>query len=204
MPPLNRFDSIAPIYDGLASLAFGQSIKKAQRAHLGDVPARSDVLVLGGGTGKWLGELLGQDAGCRVWYVEASLKMIHLAKKNLKGNGRVVFIHGTHLDIPDRKFDVVIAHFFVDLFNGPDLEKLSGKVATVLKKNGKWIVADFVNRKYWHGAMLWLMYLFFHAIGALDHKGLPEWDGIIQRKSFVKENTMVFYKGFIESVLYSH
>lgn len=202
VPPLNRFDRIAPFYDGLSTLVFGNSLMKAQKCNLCIVPAHSDVLVLGGGTGKWLVELLKHNDSCRVWYVEASLKMIHLANKYLNASDRVIFIHGTQQDIPDRKFDIVITHFFVDMFSESDLSDLAEKIAGVLKNGGKWIVADFVNNRYWHKLLLWMMYLFFNAIGVLDRKNLPDWDRIIQSWPFTMENTTSFYKGFVKNIIY--
>ncbi len=202
-PSLNRFDCIAPFYDRLSTLVFGNSLINAQKCNLHIVQAHAEVLVLGGGTGKWLIELLKHNKTCKIWYVEASLKMIHLARRHLNATDQVVFIHGTQYNIPHRKFDIVITHFFVDMFSETDLSDLTEQIARVLKKEGKWIVADFVNNKYWHKLFLWLMYFFFNTIGALNHKTLPDWDRIIQSKSFALVNETPFYKGFIKNIIYA-
>ncbi|GAB1446133.1 MAG: class I SAM-dependent methyltransferase [Cyclobacteriaceae bacterium] len=203
-PPLNRFDCIAPFYDRLSTLVFGSSIINAQKCNLHIVPAHAEVLVLGGGTGKWLIELLKHNEMCKIWYVEASLKMIQIAKEHLKATDQVVFIHGTQENIPNRKFDIIITHFFVDMFGESDLLQVAEQMASVLNAGGKWIVADFVNNTHWHKLVLWLMYGFFNIVGALDRKALPDWDRIIQSKSFAVENETCFYSGFIKNIVYAH
>ncbi|MEQ8363115.1 MAG: class I SAM-dependent methyltransferase [Cyclobacteriaceae bacterium] len=200
---LNRFDRIAPFYDWLASFVFGSSLVNAQEQHLDSITDYSDVLVLGGGTGKFLSKLLDKNNGCRVWFVEASQKMIDLAKRNLENSDRVVFIHGTHENLPDQKFDVVITHFFVDMFTESELNVITQQVQGHLKSEGLWFVADFVQRKYWHRIALKAMYLFFNAIRALDLNELPDWDRIIQSKYFKKTSVRSFYGSFIDSAAYS-
>lgn len=199
---LNRFDRVAPFYDKMAGLVFGNKLIQAQECNLDTITGYSDVLVLGGGTGKWLTKLLKRNSSCMIWYVEASKEMIVQAKKNLDFTDRIIFIHGTHENIPEQKFDIVITHFFVDMFTEPELNSITQQIYNHLKKDGQWFVADFVNEKYWHGVLLKAMYLFFNWTGALDLKVLPNWDRIIQGKYFKKRSVTSFYKGFIDSASY--
>ena len=53
---MNGFNSIAPVYDALATLVFGRSIRNAQLCFLGDIGYRGKVLILGGGTGWFAGD----------------------------------------------------------------------------------------------------------------------------------------------------
>ncbi|MGB4971920.1 MAG: class I SAM-dependent methyltransferase, partial [Cyclobacteriaceae bacterium] len=122
---LNRFDRVASFYDRLTGFVFWGSLIKAQECNLEAISDNSDVLVLGGGTGNFLNKLLSRNNGCRIWYVEASQKMIERAKKNLNFTDRIIFIHGTHENLPEQKFDVVITHFFVDLFTEQELRAVS-------------------------------------------------------------------------------
>lgn len=199
---LNRFDRVAPFYDVLAGIAFGNSIKKAQEFNLDTITDGSDVLVLGGGTGKFLVKLLNRNSKCKIWYVEASEKMIDKAKNNLTFSDQVVFIHGTHENLPKLKFDVVITHFFVDMFSEHELTAISFQFHNLLKADGQWLVADFVNHKYWHKVILKLMYLFFNILGILDLKSLADWNRVIQSQCFKKTREAAFYKDFINAVTY--
>lgn len=199
---LNRFNAIAPYYDRLAKLIFGDAIVNVQEENLHLIPANANVLVLGGGTGKWLGKLLEMNKSCRVWYVEASSVMLKKSVKANINNERIEFIHGTHESIPAIRFDVVITHFFVDMFTEKQLNLLVESLAGKMNTGGLWLVADFVNQKFWHQLSLKLMYLCFRVVGALDLKLLANWDEIISSKSFQCKKSTVCYGNFIQSNVY--
>src|SRR5688572_27433406 len=116
---MNNFDSVASFYDRLSRLIFGNSILHAQTLYLPDIPTGANVLILGGGTGWLLCELLAKKPGCKIWYIEASEKMISLSKEATRDTShRVTFIHGTEDRIPSGiTFHVVITHFYLDLFS---------------------------------------------------------------------------------------
>ncbi|MEQ9149664.1 MAG: methyltransferase domain-containing protein [Cytophagales bacterium] len=199
---LNQFDRVVPFYDALSNFVFGSSLKQSRECSLEEVAQHADVLVLGGGTGKWLNKLLDINKNCRIWYVEASGKMMDEAKKNLKGKGQVVFVHGTHETVYEQKFDVVITHFFVDMFTDKDLRVLAHKISGDLKDGGKWIVADFVNERIWHWIFLKGMYLFFNIMGVLDLNFLSDWQRIIKENGFKSSSVFSFYSGFIRSITF--
>ncbi|MEZ4686196.1 MAG: hypothetical protein R3B47_09055 [Bacteroidia bacterium] len=63
------FNRLAPVYDFLASLVFGNRIRQAQRWLLDFIPEGSSILILGGGTG-WILEELAEKAHiqpCTIW-----------------------------------------------------------------------------------------------------------------------------------------
>ena len=49
---LNQFDLVAPFYDALSRLVFGDQIVKSQTHFLHQVQKDDQVLILGGGTGQ--------------------------------------------------------------------------------------------------------------------------------------------------------
>src|SRR4051812_19943989 len=114
---MNGFDRLAPVYDKLAGLVFGKAIVDAQLIFLDEVRAGDRVLILGGGTGWVLKELLRRQPACEVWYVDSSQRMIELATRNCGNPSNVHFVLGTELSIPTMLFDVVIMNFFLDLFS---------------------------------------------------------------------------------------
>ena len=64
------FDRVAWFYDGLALLVFGSAQRAAQRAALrGLTLGRPHVLILGGGTGWVLGEVLRRVPAATVLYL---------------------------------------------------------------------------------------------------------------------------------------
>ena len=78
------FDLIAPYYDSLARLVFGDSIRHCQLEYLDKIPPGAQVLILGGGTGWLLGELMKINPSCRVWYLESSIKMLEMTKGKVR------------------------------------------------------------------------------------------------------------------------
>ena len=99
---INGFDVIAPVYDGLATMVFGRAIRKAELHYLSEVREGSKVLVVGGGTGRLLADLLKINPNCQIWYVEASEAMVRIARSNIRKlpNANVHFIHGTQTELP--------------------------------------------------------------------------------------------------------
>src|SRR5882762_1794152 len=125
----NNFDRIAFLYDRLARLIFGHSIIDAQKHFLKLIPNRAAVLILGGGSGWILKDLLRERPEVYVCYVDASKEMITLAKKGTQ-SPRIVFIHGTENDIPKQQFDIVLTHFYLDLFSAGSLPTVIAKIRT--------------------------------------------------------------------------
>ncbi len=203
---LNGFDRIAFLYDLLAKLVFGSNIINSQKHFLSKIQDCSKVLILGGGTGWLLTELLKQRPGCEVWYIEASEKMIALSQKKIKGRGSVHFIHGTENDIPPLiKYDAVISNFYLDLFTNRQLENVVYKIISSLNHDSPWIVTDFVDtNKWWQKLLLKLMYLFFRITCNIGSQQLPQWNKVILGKGIKKTESRLFYSGFIETACYQN
>lgn len=197
---LNSFDSIAPYYDRLASIVFGSSIRKAQTCYLNQIPAEAKVLVIGGGTGWWLKELQKLNPQCTIWFIEASKKMLDKAMRNSKGN--IIPIHGSENDVPSFKFDVVITYFFLDMFNGPEMKRVISCIDGSLKKEGLWLISDFVDDKLWHRFFLFLMYRFFWLLGAIQNMKLIDWRLILDDHNFKWTQQTSFFGRFITSAIY--
>ncbi len=201
---LNGFDKIAFIYDFLERLIFGKSIIESQKYFLNKIPDQSSVLILGGGSGWLLAELLKIKPNCEVFYIEASSKMIALSKKKIHDKQLVHFIHGSEEDIPASvQFDVVITNFYFDMFTDCSLVGVLNKIRSSLRIESLWIATDFVNgKKWWQEMMLTTMYWFFRTTCNIESQQLPEWNKIVGKTGVVKIGSKFFYKDFIEIALY--
>ncbi|HYC85536.1 MAG TPA: class I SAM-dependent methyltransferase, partial [Chryseosolibacter sp.] len=113
MERLNGFNAIAAWYDRLASLIFGPSIRYAQLHFNNRIPVAGKILVLGGGTGWHAAEIM-QGRKLRMVYLDASEKMISIARQKLEPMGSVRFVHGTQSSLRDDHYDVIIANFYLD------------------------------------------------------------------------------------------
>lgn len=199
---LKGFDLVAPYYDQLAGLVYGKSIRRAQTIHLDRIPPKAKILVIGGGTGWWLKQFIGKRADCHIWYVDPSEKMLRQAMAYAAGCGRVVFIHGNEECIPAMEFDVVVTYFFLDMFGEEALRQMVVQLKGTLTPGGIWIVSDFVDDRFWHRILLFLMYRFFKAIGAVENTRLANWKMALLNQQLECKEQKFFYGKFILSGIY--
>lgn len=200
------FDRIAPLYDALATMVFGEAIRKAELSFLSEVRKAGRVLILGGGTGRMLSDLLTTNPLCEIWYVDSSSAMIGIAKSNVSDfpHARIHFIHGTQAQIPlGIQYDAVIANFYFDLFSTPTLKQSLEEIQHALLPDGKLLVADFTkNNLWWQSALLEFMYLFFRCICKIEATELPDWQHQLAGHNFKLKASREFYRNFIKSAVY--
>lgn len=196
------FDRLAAIYDFLAWLVFGGAIDKSQAAYLSHLPTDATVLVLGGGTGRFLPALLRINPGARIVFIDASSGMISRAARRVRGTGQVRFIHGTEADIPPGVYDSVITPFYLDLFSDLQLADTLVHIGKHLKPGALWIVAEFRTARAWHRVMARLMYFFFRYTTGLATRALPDWAGSLVRAGWQRVAVQKFYGEFIEASLW--
>ena len=204
MSVLNRFNWIARSYDKLVELVFGNTLHLAQSYFISAIGGNDKILILGGGTGKFLDTLLRQRPAVSVTYIEASSEMIALARKQVDNNPRVTFIHGTHDTIPDELFDVVITSFFLDLFRENSIDQMVNTISKKLRPGGKWIVTDFENtQKLSDRFLLSLMYIGFTITGSIDAKRLPIWRPVFAKEGLKFKAEKFFRDGFVGTSVFS-
>ncbi|MEO0897054.1 MAG: class I SAM-dependent methyltransferase [Bacteroidota bacterium] len=205
-----NFNSIAPYYDALAHLVFGQTLEWAQASLLNKLQGSNTILILGGGSGWILEEIFRQEIKAeKIIYIDSSKQMISLSKDRLDGlpnsfQTSVNLIHGSHLDIPEQSFDAIITFFFLDLFQEDRLGKLLADLKTKLHKGGIWLVCDFFNenRSWWKGLLISTMYTFFGLMSGLGNRKLPP----IKVKMEENELTLIeekkWKKGLVKALAY--
>lgn len=195
---VNDFNLIAPFYDRLSSLVFGESLIKAQTYHLKEIGDKDRVLILGGGTGEILERM---PPSGQIHFIEKSGEMLRRAKKR-RTNERAHFIHEDFLNIElDKKYDVIICPFFLDCFSEHNLNMIIAKIRDRLYDDGILIVTDF-DKKSIHSFLLQSMLIFFKRVSNLETSQL------LDLRSFLKENDsqekeIQIYKKGIFSALYS-
>jgi tRNA (cmo5U34)-methyltransferase len=202
---LNGFNWLAPYYDRLTTLVFRGRLQEAQRTYLNLIPRDAHVLIIGGGTGWLLNELMHVNPSCHIYYVDASVSMIDLAKCKVSAHQghRIVFIAGTQDSIPAQiEFDVVITHFFLDLFSSHTIAGVIGKLNGSLRKNGLWLISDFVNKKWWQEIMLAVMYAFFRVTCRIEATKLPDWTRLLKHEGLEESRSAYFFKSFIKSSVF--
>ncbi len=213
-----NFDSISAVYDRLARLVFGKEIINAQRYFLPFIPENAQILIIGGGTGWILTEILALGKPItNITYIDSSEKMIQAAKKKTeeyiisrkaKTFPDIEFITGTENNIPpERKYDVVITYFVLDVFNDKDLGKAMLTIKNATKAHGLWLFSDFTVSNHpvhskWQLLLIKIMYLFFRWTSNLSNTKLPDFEQHFQNLAYSPAVSASFYLGMIVSRIY--
>ncbi|MCK8494304.1 class I SAM-dependent methyltransferase [Spirosoma sp. RP8] len=197
------FDWVAPIYDQLASAVFGKKLQKAQLTFLTDIPEAASILLVGGGTGWLLEQILVQCKPRRVLYLEASAKMVALASRRMAQKplpGTVEFRVDDQLSLhPNEQFDVVITPFLLDLFTEKTVQSwLIPRLRHALRPNGRWLITDFVQtRVWWQIVLLWTMIHFFRLAANIQTKQLVDWPRLLAESGLALEKRQTHVAGMV-------
>lgn len=203
---VNSFDFISRIYDTLAFAVFGHTIRTSQLTHLGEIASAKRILILGGGTGWLLLEVLKANANGNITYIEASEQMLSRSRTHCSryDKGRVEYIHGTEeLLTANDRFDAVIANFYFDLFKDESLHRVARKINLASADGALLLATDFREpRTAGQRILLRTMYAFFKLVANIEASRLPEWVRFIGDCGFTETKTTWFYNGFIASVIF--
>ncbi|MDB5128927.1 class I SAM-dependent methyltransferase [Mucilaginibacter sp.] len=172
-----NYDNSASFYDSLSRLVFGRALINAQIYLLPQIPANSNILIIGGGTGWILEEITKfHPSGLRITYVEISAKMMVLSQKRNTGQNKVTYINQAmeQTNLP-AGFDVVITPFLFDNFTEETLPGIFNQIHKTLKPAGMWLYTDFqLTGKWWQYTMLKSMLLFFKILCGVESWHLPD------------------------------
>ncbi|WP_296620448.1 class I SAM-dependent methyltransferase [Marivirga sp.] len=196
-----NFNRIASSYDFLKKIIFGEQIEKATNHFLNQMPSNSKILIVGGGTGKILGNF---DSSQVIKYLELSKAMINRANE-VKSNATIEFIQSDILEwTSNEKYDFVITPFFLDCFNEDQLNSIFLKLKNVLNKKGKWIQTDFYPKNKAQVLMIKIMYAFFILSTNLKTKELANFDLFFEKHQFLLLRKALFYHSMVESKIYQN
>jgi len=202
---VNNYNRIASFYDLLVKIIYGNKLYNAKKHFLPAIKNGSHVLMIGGGTGDVLNELL-QKPSITVDFIEPSSGMIRQAEKKLppEYNSRVHFIRGTVESIPPGTvYDTVITSFVFDLFKEHDALAFGKTIYPYLKKGGTWLLTDFFKTKnMFQRFILWLMYRFFKITTKIGANDVPGYEKIFQELNLLKKEEYRVMNGFVKSILY--
>lgn len=201
-----NYDPVAPYYDRLSKLVFGNQIRQAQLFLLQAIPPQASILIIGGGTGWILEDITRKQAGgLQITYVEISEKMLRYAKNRHSGTNQVVFIHEAIQEaLLKGNYDIVITPFLLDNFSDDTLGKVFHKLNSHLKKEGHWLLADFQRPQKSMAQKLLLntMYLFFRVFCRIEASKLPDSARLFQKHGYKIISQKSFFKEFIYAVIY--
>ncbi|WP_022823214.1 class I SAM-dependent methyltransferase [Hymenobacter norwichensis] len=206
--PDSGFDRVAAFYDPLSRLVYGQALLRAQHHALeaGLPPGAPHLLVIGGGTGGVLLEVLRQRPQATVLYLEASPQMLRKAQALLlrrlpAAATQVEFRRGTEASLTSQDaFDGIITFFFLDLFELRRLQQIMARLYATQKPGASWLLADFAPAQtWWQRLLLAAMYRFFRLTTGISGQTLPPFREELTRLGLRAEQKQYFFGGMIEA-----
>ena len=190
------FDALAPHYRWMEFVLAGNKLQRCRTAFLSHVSPRKSVLILGEGNGRFLLECRRTLKDARITCVDASSRMLALARKRLQDGalslGRVEFVHADGLawSPPVRAFDLIVTHFVLDCFSPKQLEQVVSSLAGAATTDAAWLLADFqvppVGLSRYRALLIHrVMYLFFRLATRLPARNLAFPDDLLRANNFV-------------------
>jgi len=206
--PDSGFDRVVSFYDPLAKLVYGSALQDAQRWLLPFIPNGASILIIGGGSGWLLQQVLQQTSPGHILYLEASEKMLQKAMRLNPNQTIVEYRHGTDADLlPHEQFDIIITPFLLDLFPDVRLTELMQRLHSVLSPTGSWLFADFwpiqQNPPFWQKLLAKSMYLFFGFLSDVRGRKLPDYGKHFNRLGLQEIAAESFYNGFVQGKVFA-
>jgi len=205
----NNFDAVSPIYDALAGLVFAGNIRRSQIALLPKIKTIDSALVIGGGTGWFLLELLARTDVRKVLYIELSKDMLDKSRRLVEKRApqwldRVEFRLGSEESIKaeDGPFDVIATNFFLACFGDANCAQMINRLHPHMAENGRWLFVDFqVPDRGWRKlaamALFKVMFTFFNVFSGLEARRPPNYELGFQQVGLKPQTERRFYARMI-------
>ncbi|CAN5446916.1 hypothetical protein BH10ACI4_BH10ACI4_12130 [soil metagenome] len=185
-----NFDPIARPYQFLEYLTLGPTLQRCRTHHLPALLQQKSALVLGDGDGRFLAQLLASNPEIRVDAIDTSRTMLDLLEARCKAASPTAAARLTTHQAdarlfvrnlgPEKQYDLVVTHFFLDCLTQPELEALIQAITPHLAPNALWLLSDFrvpargVTRSLAR-ALVRSLYLAFRLITGLRTIQLPDY-----------------------------
>jgi len=196
-------DRIARPYRWIEYATLGRALQQRRTAFLADVADACRVLVLGDGDGRFLEKLVEQNPLACIDYVDVSGRMLELARARA-GTGRVTYHQADALEIalPERGYDLIVTHFFLDCFNEAGAARLVERAALAACPNARWLISEF-RRTWWSSPLLAGLYLFFRITTGLETRRLIDHHPLLARHGFRMVRTESAWLGLLASEVWA-
>jgi ubiquinone/menaquinone biosynthesis C-methylase UbiE len=204
------FDAIAPWYRALETIAFGNALQRARVACLDEIGTPRRALIVGEGNGRFLAQLLRNQLTIEVDCVDASQRMLDLARRRVADNAsRVRFLQReiSSWEPSGDRYDLIVTHFFLDCFREDQLRVIVAKLSRAATADAVWLVADFCipASGFAHfRTRMWLaaMYRFFRYTAAIPARELIDPSRLLRVEGFTLARQNLFRLGMIKSELW--
>ena len=201
------YDFVSSFYDRLAKLVFGTAQLDAQAWSLHHIPVGARILIAGGGSG-WILEEISKihSKGLTITYIDASPRMIALARQRGVASNKVVFIADTieKFAADSAEYDIVITPFLFDNFSEDTAALAFSALHSNLRATGKWLYVDFAQTpKLSQKLLLKSMYFFFGLLAGIKARQLPNMERLFGENGYKALDMKQFHSGFITAIVYT-
>lgn len=182
--PPPQFDRVAVPYRWLEYLAFGQALVHCRNHYIPRLSGCRRALVLGDGDGRFLAQLFAAHPQLSADAVDLSPAMLELLRQRAHAahptaSGRLhTSVADARAFTPDRTYDLVVSHFFLDCLAQAELEELTARLRPHLAPGALWLVSDFrLPRGMLHlpaYVLVRLLYFGFRILTGLRTTKLPD------------------------------
>jgi ubiquinone/menaquinone biosynthesis C-methylase UbiE len=208
------FDGIAPWYRTLETIAFGSNLQRARIACLGEIDKPRRALIVGEGNGRFLRELIGAHPEIEIDCVDASERMLRLARDRVQRErpGRTDRIRFLQHDIatwspPEDRFDLIVTHFFLDCFPEDRVAEIVARLSRAAAVNATWLLADFCIpaggfARFRTDIWLNMMYRFFRLTSGIKASELADPSPFLRAAGFALTTQQLLRGGMVKSELW--
>jgi demethylmenaquinone methyltransferase/2-methoxy-6-polyprenyl-1,4-benzoquinol methylase len=143
------YDSVARFYQALAHIySFGliRKSKNLQLKEIEEAPNKKELRILYVGCGSGEDAIQAAKLGADVTCIDISPKMIENTKKRFaQESAKATFICDNIFNCTDYNcYDIVTVNYFLNNFSADTLPGLLKHITSLLKNNGKLMIADFI------------------------------------------------------------
>lgn len=153
------FDLMAPTYERLADAYSFGLVPRAKHQQLAHIHQGSRVLYVGVGPGS--DAVAAARKGADVTAVDLSSKMIDVAASRFAAAGQPADLRCVDLFtfVPEVPFDVVVANFLLDCFDGETRPQVIERLGSFLRPGGTLLITDTgLPRGSWLARVFWSVY----------------------------------------------
>jgi ubiquinone/menaquinone biosynthesis C-methylase UbiE len=209
-----NFDFVAPHYHWMEAIVFGHALQQARTYWIDRISRPERTLILGEGNGRFLCELLRVHPGIEVDCVDSSNTMLQLTRRRLLRTCPESFSH-VHFfceDVlkwsPQKSYDLLVTHFFLDCFPRNQLSSIVEKLANAATPNAAWLIADFTEPQTRFARvnahlLLGLMYTFFGIAAGIAARELVDPFPYLKDNGFSRASVKLSEASLVRSDLYS-
>lgn len=208
-----RFDRVARIYRPMEYLSFGPLLERCRFCHLPRLQNARRALVLGDGDGRFTARLLAEHPEIRADAVDLSPSMLHLLRKRVTDRGAHGRLTTTCADVrrftpAASRYDLVIAHFFLDCLTTNEVAQLIARVRPCLAPGAVWVVSEFAIpprgrvRRWLARALVASLYAAFRMLTGLRVRAIPAWREMLTLAGFTPAASRSWLGGLLVSELW--